>query len=161
MRFVLATSCLLFTMGAFPQSDRGTITGNVTDPADAVVAGAVVIARNAETGSAYETVTTQTGNYTLPSLPAGLYDLTVEVPGFKKLTQQRVPVQVAQTSRVDVVLQVGATTESVTVTASAPMLKTESAEQSTTVSRERLNSLPLNFSQTQGGAIRNPLAFAT
>src|SRR3954451_19001580 len=104
MRFRLVVcACFLFTMTALAQSDRGTITGNVSDPADAVVPGAVVIARNAESGSVYQTVTTQTGNYTLPSLPAGLYDVSVEVTGFKKSTQQGVTVQVAQTARIDIV----------------------------------------------------------
>src|SRR3954469_13836250 len=133
MRLFVASLWIVLTVAAFAQSDRGTITGNVSDPADAVVPGAVVVARNSESGAVYQTVTTQTGNYTLPSLPAGVYDVSVEVTGFKKSTQQGITVQVAQTARIDVTLQVGATTESVTVAATAALLKTESAEQSTTI----------------------------
>src|SRR6266576_3512936 len=108
MRFLVAPIGFLLVLAAFAQSDRGTITGNVSDPANAVVPGAVIVARNSESGSVYQTVTTQTGNYTLPSLPAGVYDVSVEVTGFKKSTQQGVTVQVAQTARIDIVLQVGA-----------------------------------------------------
>jgi len=149
---------ILLPLCLFAQSDRGLITGTITDPAGAVVPGAPVVATNTETGIQFRTVTTSTGNYTIPSMPAGNYDLTVEVSGFKKFQQQGIRVQVAQTARIDIGLQVGATTESVTVTADAPLLKSESAEQSTTMSGERINALPLNFAIGQG-AVRNPLSF--
>ena len=64
--FLLA---LAFT--AICQTDHGTITGTVSDPAKAVVPSAVVVAKNSETGAVYQTVSTQTGNFTVPSLPAG------------------------------------------------------------------------------------------
>ncbi|MBI3278815.1 MAG: TonB-dependent receptor [Acidobacteria bacterium] len=159
MRIVyVSLGCLLAAGLMFGQSDRGIITGTVTDPASAVVPNAPVVATNTETGVQFRTVTTGTGNYTIPSMPAGSYDLTVEVDGFRKFQQQGIRVQVAQTARIDVVLQVGATTESVTVTGDAPLLKSESAEQSTTLSGERINALPLNFAIGQG-AVRNPLSF--
>ena len=138
----------------FGQSDRGTITGTITDPASAVIQGAKVTVKHRDT-AAYETVTTSTGNYSLPSLPSGTYDLTVETPGFNRYVQTGITVQVAQTARVDLVLKVGSTTESVTVNADAPLLKTESAEQSQTISGERINSLPLT---SAAGGVRNPVA---
>src|SRR5262249_42988543 len=119
---------LLLTASLLAQSDRGTVTGTVSDPANALVPGATVVARHTETGAQYETVTTPTGNYTLPALQIGVYEVTVSAAGFNKSVQQGVRVQVAQTLRVDVTLQVGATTESISVSASAPLLKTESAE---------------------------------
>src|SRR5262245_49565543 len=125
--------CFLVTMATFAQSDRGTITGTVSDPANAVVANATVSVRNVETGSAFETATTPTGNYTLLQLPAGMYNLSVESPGFSKFVQHGTRVFVAQTARIDVVLRIGGVAESVTVSADAPLLKTESAEQSTTI----------------------------
>lgn len=146
-------------LALWAQSDRGTITGAVTDPAGAVIPNVAVNAVNVQTAAQYQTVTTGTGNYTIPSLPAGVYDISVEASGFKKLTQRGVTVEVAQTARIDLALQVGAASESITVQADATLLKTESAEQSTTISSERINALPLNFAATQGGAIRNPLAF--
>src|SRR5450631_3951260 len=125
MRFLLAsTGCILLALTAFAQSDRGTITGTVSDPANAVVPGAIVVAKNLQTGTQNETVTTSTGNFTLPAMQVGLYELSVSAAGFSKAVQQGVQVRVAQTVRVDVELQVGATTESISVNASAPLLKT-------------------------------------
>src|SRR5262245_19907307 len=125
LRRIVACSALI-SAAVFAQSDRGTITGTVSDPASAVVPGAKVSVKHTETGAVAQTVTTPTGNYTLTSLPAGVYELTVEAPGFKKSTQTGFQVQVAQTHRLDITLQVGSATESVTVTAEAPMMKTES-----------------------------------
>ncbi|HWE52979.1 MAG TPA: TonB-dependent receptor [Bryobacteraceae bacterium] len=153
-----ALMLMLLPFSALAQSDRGTITGAVTDPAGAVIAGASVTALHKSTGSVFPTVTTNTGNYTLPSLPSGVYDLTVEANGFSKYTQQGIEVQVAQTARVDVTLKVGSATESITVNADAPLLRTESAEQSETITGDKVNDLPLTL--TSAG-IRNPIAFAS
>jgi hypothetical protein len=142
---------------AMAQSDRGTITGTVSDPAGAVIPSATVTALHKSTGATYPTVTTRTGDYTLPSLPSGVYDLTIEATGFSKYIQEGIDVQVAQTARVDITMKVGATTDSVTVNADAPLLKTESAEQSQTLAGERVNELPLTL--TSAG-VRNPIAFA-
>src|SRR5690349_24818948 len=98
--------CLLLPLIVCAQSERGSITGAVSDPANAVVPGAVVIATNSETAVAYQTVTTQTGDYTIAQLPPGMYDLQVEVPGFKKYVLQGIRIYVAQAVRADVVLQV-------------------------------------------------------
>ena len=92
---------------AYAQTDRGTITGTVADPTNAVIPSASVQLTSAQTGAQYDTVTTATGNYTLPSLPAGPYNLSVTVPGFKKFIQDGIQVATAQTARVDVVLEVG------------------------------------------------------
>ena len=74
----------------YAQNDRGTITGEVKDQAGAVVPGASVIATNTGSGELSKTLTTETGNYPLPSLPAGMYSLTVEVKGFKRFVQQNI-----------------------------------------------------------------------
>ena len=78
--------CLLLLTVSFAsaQSDRGTITGTVSDATSAVIPGASVVVTNAETGAKYETVSTETGNYTLTQVPPGVYQLSVELPGFKK-----------------------------------------------------------------------------
>lgn len=153
--------CLLVALGALAQSDRGTITGTVIDPASAVVPGAKISARNVDNGSVFEATTTDTGDYTLTSLPAGKYTVSVEAAGFKKLTRENIQVEVAQTTRVDLAVQVGAASETVTVTAEAPLLRTENAEQSMNVSGEKVNDLPLNFGGggSAGGGIRNWLSF--
>ena len=137
----------------FAQSDRGTVTGTVTDPAGAVIASASIVARNIETGVTYQSATSATGNYTIAALPVGTYEVSVTVPGFKKYTRAGLQVGVAQTLRADVALEVGASTESVTVEAAAPLLKTESGELSHTVTLDKITELPL-FTVT--GGIRNP-----
>ncbi len=162
MGFSRLTILTLFVTGAvFAQSDRGTLTGTITDPANAVVPAAKVSAKNTETGAVFETITTPTGNYTLTSLPIGTYDLTIESPGFTRKIEQGIRVQVAQSARVDVALQVGSATETVSVTADAPLLKTENAEVSMNVSGDKFNQLPLNFGAGGTGSIRSWLAFAT
>ncbi len=156
--------CLLVCVTVvLAQTDRGTITGTVADPAGAVVANATVEARNAEGGTAYQAATTGTGNFTLAQLPAGTYELTVTVPGFKKSVRPGVIVSVATTIRVDFSLEVGAATESVTVQAEAPLLKTESGELSHNVDYNRVDSIPLLTLGNAGtlGNVRNPLQVTT
>ena len=72
----------------YAQSDRGTITGTVVDPDGSVVPGASVVAENPENGARYETVTTQTGNYTLAQVPVGTYNVHVELAGFGRFRQE-------------------------------------------------------------------------
>src|ERR1700674_1858586 len=127
MRFVWSAICLVVvSSAAIAQSDRGTITGTVSDPAGAVIANAPIQAKNEGTGGLYQVVSTATGNYTLAELPAGNYEITATAPGFKKFIRQGLTIQVAQTLRIDIALEVGNATESVTVSAEAPLLKTES-----------------------------------
>src|SRR5947207_11122135 len=109
---------------AFAQSDRGAITGTVADATGALIPGAPIVLMNADTGTRSETVTTATGNYTLPALPVGTYKLSVEKPGFSKYERTNISVQVAVTTRVDVVLQVGSATQSIDVDAESTLLKT-------------------------------------
>src|SRR5678816_4350432 len=154
MRSVFFVAGCLLTAGILvAQSDRGTVTGTVSDPAGAVVASAPIQARNVETGALYEAATSTTGNYTLVQLPVGNYELTVVVQGFKKYVRTGLQVGVAQTLRVDIPLEVGATSEAVTVTEATPLLKTESGELSHTVNVGQLKELPL-FVVTAG--LRNP-----
>ena len=140
----------------FAQSDRGTITGTVSDPAGAVVAAAAIEAKNTETGVVYPVAASGTGNYTIAQLPAGTYELSVAAPGFKRYVRPGLIVQTAQTIRIDATLEVGNASESVTVNEEAPLLKTESGEVSHTISTETMNTLPLLDIGTNGAGIRNP-----
>ncbi|HEY1754142.1 MAG TPA: carboxypeptidase-like regulatory domain-containing protein [Bryobacteraceae bacterium] len=144
IRAVALLFCLLFTgLAAFGQVGNGTITGTVTDQAGAVIPGAAVQAKNAGTGSVFSGVTTSTGNYTIPDLGVGTYTLTVAVKGFKTYTHSNIAVGAAQTVREDVPLQIGNATESVTVTAEASLLKTDSAELASNVTIGDLDALPM------------------
>jgi hypothetical protein len=125
------------------QSDRGTITGTITDPTGGVVPNAPTAVKNAATGATFEAASSTTGNYTLSSLPAGTYEMTVSAPGFKKYVYSNITVEVAQTLRLDVPLEVGAASGSVTVNAEATMLKTESGELADNVRVSTLDDLPI------------------
>src|SRR5215472_15094565 len=93
MRSLSVTVCLFVSaFGAFAQSDRGTITGTVSDPAGAVVANAPVEAKNNSTGVVYPVATSGTGNYTVAELPVGTYEISVTAPGFKKAVRTGVEV---------------------------------------------------------------------
>ena len=108
MRFKLV-GIFVFAVVAFAQSDRGTITGTVSDPGGAVIAAAAIEARNLSTGLTYQSASTATGNYTVPELPVGSYEITASVPGFKKYVRQGLVVQAAQTYRVDISARSGGT----------------------------------------------------
>src|SRR5215468_6447880 len=102
MRLTLVSTFLcIYSVAVFAQSDRGTITGTIADPAGAVVASAAIEARNTGTGAVYPVASSATGNYTLAELPVGNYEISVTVPGFKKSVRQGLTVQVAQTLRLD------------------------------------------------------------
>src|SRR5580765_7420833 len=83
------------------QSDRGTITGSVTDPSGATIPDAQITIANTETDLHYQSATTGTGNFTVPSLPAGTYKMTVEAKGFNRFEETNIRVQVAVTTRID------------------------------------------------------------
>ena len=149
---------VVFTASVFAQSDRGTITGTVVDSSGSVMPRAKVLLTDVATDTRRETVTTATGNYTIAALPVGVYTLSVEQTGFSRYEQSNINVLVAVTTRVDVSMKVGRATESIRVSADATMLKTESAEQSSTISGASINGLPMNYG-IGAGAVRNPLSF--
>jgi hypothetical protein len=150
---------LVLPLSIFAQSNKGAVTGTISDSAGAFIPGVPVVLTNMETGAKSDTVSTGTGNYSLLQLPVGTYELTVERAGFSKYQQTNILVELAVTTRVDVVLKVGSATDSVTVTSESTQLKTENAEQSFTVAGNQIAELPINFG-IGAGAIRNPLSFA-
>jgi carboxypeptidase family protein len=155
---------LAVVLAAVAQTDRGSITGTISDATGAVVANAAIEAKNVATGQTYTATSTQTGNYTLPQLPAGSYEVLVNVQGFKKYTRQGLSLAPTQVMRIDVALEVGSSAETVTVTAEATLMKTESGEVSQTVTGDRINNLPLlsiGEQQASAAGVRNPWALAT
>lgn len=161
-RFVVLALLALFSAGtvdaARAQSDRGTITGSVTDQTGAVVAEAKVTATSVETGDVRETTTSGEGSYTLPELRATVYKITVEAQGFKTATVEDVKVAVQVTRTVDFQLEVGAIGDVVVVTADdAPVIQTDSAVRQTNVNERQVKELPLAVAAESGG--RTPLAF--
>ncbi|MEO5923834.1 MAG: TonB-dependent receptor [Bryobacteraceae bacterium] len=143
----------LFALAAFGQT--GSITGGVFDPSGAAVATGSIDAKNVATGALFSSGASSTGNYVI-RVPAGTYELTVESPGFKKYVRSNVLVQTASDTRMDVNLEVGSTTDTITVTEATPMLKTESGEMSHIVTTAQVNQLPV-ITIGAGQGIRDPL----
>jgi hypothetical protein len=153
---LIAVACLILAATpSLAQTDRGTITGAVSDPVGAVISSGSIEAKNVNTGAVYKAQSTSTGNYTLAQLPAGTYQLSASVPGFKQYLRTGITVLVAQVLRIDIELEVGSITETVTVNADAPLLKTESGDLAHTVAGDTLSNLPLlGFNATS--TIRSP-----
>jgi hypothetical protein len=161
MRSLLLIGCLCVGAVALFAQDRGTITGTLTDPAGAVVANASVEAKNQETGLTYQGASTSTGSYTIVQLPVGVYEISAAVPGFKKYVRTGITVEVAAILRIDIPLEVGGSTESITVQADAPLLRTESGDISHSVTVQAMDDLPIlgiGAGQAGSAGIRNPYA---
>jgi hypothetical protein len=130
---------------------QGTVTiyGTVTDPSGAAIAGAKVTVTNAATQQSRDTVTAADGNYVVPDLPVGTYNLSATARGFKTFVQEGILVQVDENRRVPVQMAVGAVSESLTVAADVAQVETRSSALRQVVDSERIVELPLNG--------RNPL----
>ena len=155
---LIVSAILIFSgLTAVAQSVRGSMAGNITDPSGAFVAGAKVTAKNSETGVVENTVSTSDGSYRFPELSLGRYDVTIVSPGFSTSVQRGVLVTINSTSALNVSLQTGGVTTSVTVDASSPTIETESSDVGGTVDSRQIVQLPLALGGV--GALRSPEAF--
>jgi hypothetical protein len=134
------------------QSERGNITGLVTDPTDAALAAAVVVVVNRDTNATVKTTTTSAGEFNAPNLLPGVYRVEITAPGFKRSIHQNVIVAAASTVRLDSQLQLGQVTDQVEVSAMAVAVQTDNAKISTQVQNKLVDELPL----VVGGAMRSP-----
>jgi hypothetical protein len=123
---------------------QGEITGRVADSTGVGVPAAVLTLTNVRTNAAVSTATTNAGDYTFPSVAPGFYDLKAEHPGFKSATSNNVEVEVQQTVRLDLSLQVGSVSESIEVTAQAGLVQAENASVGTVIENKGVTELPLN-----------------
>lgn len=137
---------LLFFYGipALHAQTTGTIYGTVTDPSGAAIVAAKVTAENGQTGLIRSSITSANGAYTIPLLPIGNYELSVEAPGFEIFRQSGLILQVEQQMLVNVKMQVGQVTQRVTVTAAPPQVNTSSATLGKVVEERSIVNLPLN-----------------
>ena len=142
----------------FGQTGLATVTGTIADKTGAVLANAPVTLRNLLNGQVLTAASSATGNYTISQVQIGDYDLTVAVTGFKTYNHTNFHLAAAQTMREDVVLDVGQTSESVTVTAETSLLKTESTEVSQNVTLTQLNNLPILVVGASNSGFRDPFA---
>ncbi len=120
------------------------VTGLITDPTGAAVPNAQVEVTNVETGTYWQTTSNDSGYYTISLLPPGNYRLAVRMAGFKSINRSGVILDVAQLARIDFTLEVGGVTETVEITATAPLLESQSASLGQVVDTRTINDLPLN-----------------
>ena len=143
-RLLLVALVLLLAMPAFAQKFTAAIRGTVTDPTDAATSGAKVTLLNEATGVSRTVTTNTSGAYSFPDLPVGSYRVEVESAGFKTAVQTKVVINVADVREVNVKLETGAVTETVSVEANPNAVKTVGAEISGLVSGDQVRELPLN-----------------
>lgn len=122
----------------------GEITGTVSDASGAVIAGANVTAKSNTTNQTRRAVANEAGNYSLPYLVPGAYDVTVETPGFKSAARKAVEIQVGAVARLDFHMEVGDVSQQVEVSGGAPLLNTETVALGTVIENRRIVDLPLN-----------------
>ena len=126
------------------QVTTGSILGTVTDMTGAAVAGAQVTVTNVHRGTSQQYTTDATGSYTAPFLVPGTYRVAVEKSGFKRATSVDTQVDVDQKARVDFSMQLGQLSETITVEAAAPLVRSETAELGEVVNQHSVERLPLN-----------------
>jgi Carboxypeptidase regulatory-like domain len=142
--FVVFMLAALLSSSAFTQTFRGGITGNVTDATGAAIAGAEVQAVNTATQLRRETTTTGTGEFTIPDLPLGSYDVTVSHTGFDKVRAENVAVEVGKVTGLRLSMKVASQTQTVEVAASAVSIDTDSSTLNQVIPDKAVQDMPLN-----------------
>jgi hypothetical protein len=155
---------LFFSVAASGQTTNATLSGTVLDPQNAVIPNTRISAENIATGIVVTAVTNDAGIYTFPSIPPGTYRLTGEAPGFRTQVFNDVIVAVGARMNINFFLQVGATDDTVEVTAQAESLLTGTATVGSVISGQRIQELPLSqrnaldLVETQAGVVRDNFA---
>lgn len=143
MTLALGALMIFMALPAYAQFETATVLGTVRDPNGAVLQGAKVTLKNNATGITATTQTDSNGDYLFPSVKIGQYRVTVELQGFSTGAVEQVNVTVEARQRVDVTLQVGTTTEVVTITDQAPLLETESSSKGQVINEKQMVNLPI------------------
>jgi hypothetical protein len=153
--------CALAAGSALAQEFRGTINGRVTDPSGTGIPGAKVTVKNNGTNEQSVVRTSDAGDYTAPFLMPGMYKITVEAQGFKQATRDNVQVRVNEQATSSFQLEVGAVSESVTVTEAAPLIDETTADRGGMIDNTRITQLPvigrnpINFINLVPGVVFN------
>jgi hypothetical protein len=130
---------------ALAQAGRGSISGLVSDPSGAIVPGAAVVLKNPTTGVTQHTFTSSGGLYTFISLNPGVYQVTASQKGFKSVAQEKITVNVDEVTEVNVTLQVGAATETVTVTEGVSLVEPSNSTVGLLIPAEAIDRVPLLY----------------
>lgn len=140
---LLVAALFLFAMPSWSQEVTASITGTVTDPSGAAIAGATVTATEVNRGTVYSTKVDQSGIYNLVRIPVGTYNVKAEAKGFASAVQSNVTLVLNQNARMDFALKVGSASETVEVTSAPPVLQTQTTQLSTVVDSTTIENLPL------------------
>jgi hypothetical protein len=140
----LAIAVCLVSVPVFSQGNLGRLTGTITDQSGGVIAGATVTVKDVERGVSRTLTTGDSGEYNAPNLLPGTYAVRAEAKGFKAVERQNILLEVGKEIRVDVPLQPGEVSQTITITEAAPMVETTNATLGGTLSNETINDLPLN-----------------
>ncbi len=132
----------LLAVGLFGQGNTGSILGTLTDATGAVVPGAKIQISNTRTGVSLDTTTDSVGNYLFNFLQPGIYKVDAEVSGFKRFTRENISLEMSRQLRIDIALETGQITETVSVAAQTPLLETETGMLSGTIENRQVVSLP-------------------
>ncbi|HEY2932597.1 MAG TPA: TonB-dependent receptor [Acidobacteriota bacterium] len=149
MRVGLLFLSVLFTfnsefLSAQSQATAGTLEGTVKDQSGAVVPGVTVTATNKAISLTRSTLTNDEGQYSIPLLPPGLYEVRAELPGFSTQVREGVSITVGQFARVDLVMTVSATQTEIVVQEDAAILEISKTQQSNTIGEMQIDNLPIN-----------------
>ena len=139
---LLMTALVIAAVSALAQSYVGEVRGIVQDPGGAVIANANVTLRNDATGTVRTTVSNSAGEYVFPQVDPATYTITVQTPGFKKLENPNVIVGTQQKVRLDLKLELGEISQSVSVTTEAPLIENETASNGQVINTQQLQDLP-------------------
>lgn len=139
---------------AHGQAVKGALLGTISDSTGAAAAGATVTATETRTNTVISTITNQDGNYVFSNIKNGVYRIEASQKGFKKVVRENVLVDVNTTIRVDLAMQVGEVTETVTIEASsAPLLQTDRADTGRLIETKQVAELPLGFNRNFQGLL--------
>jgi hypothetical protein len=138
---------------AAAQATRGTILGTITDQTGAAMPGATVVATETRTNASYDTVTNETGNFTFPNIPDGIYNIKAELQGFKAVVREGIRLAVNTSIRVDLALSVGELAETVTVTGETPLLQTDRTDTGRVLESIQVAAMPLSFNRNFQGML--------
>ena len=142
---LLAT--LSLTLAAYGQTSTASVSGLVRDPSGGIVPGVTVIAKHDSTGQTRQAQTGAAGNYTITNLPIGGYTISASASGFKTTVISGTTLQVNQQAQIDIVLEIGSLSETVSVTEAAPLLQTASTTVGQVIESRSIESLALNGRQ--------------
>src|SRR6266849_6524428 len=135
---------LLVSLPAFSQGSAGRIVGTVADQTGGAIGGATVTILDVQRGTTRTLTTDDSGAYNAPNLIPGTYKMRAEFKGFRSIERQNIVVEVSQELRVDLMLQPGEQTQTITVTEAIPLVETTNAELGGTIQNQAINDLPLN-----------------